>query len=142
MIDILAEKHNQWHWNNMPIYWPICSGYHWACHTHCSEQVHVYNMHEWMIIQYNDALWCYAIHALIFIETNLEHVEGFQQPRVTYTKATITIKWSPPWSHPVNNYTVTVTNRSDFVQTVYDIDKGNSVWTAIFELNRNWVSMN
>ena len=61
-------------------------------------------------------------------------VEGFQHPRVTYTKTTISIKWSPPWSHPVNNYTVTVTNRSDFVQTVYDIDKKNRVWTLSFNL--------
>ena len=58
----------------------------------------------------------------------LGEVEAFQQPQLSYNTTTITVSWSPPWSHLVNNYTVTMNNLSTNTWIVNYLNNDETTW--------------
>lgn len=74
-------------------------------------------------------LLCLMSHLCI---DELGEVEGFQNPSVTYNKASaaLQVSWSPPWSHLVNSYTLTMNNKSDNAWNEHTIEDGTT-WSLV-----------
>ena len=63
------------------------------------------------------------------IADELGEAKGFQNPTaINIDTTTITISWSPPWSHAVNSYTITMNNMTTNDWTVHDVSDGREHW--------------